>query len=136
MLADQSELPQIEETEKVQEADALATGDEMDNAGVVENGQEQNQDTQIEPREDNETEEREVEGAVDAVIEAEGADAVASETVVPDSIETTLIQHEKEYLEQEASRKEKIKEVLTDRTKVPASYYSNSKKELLILQYM
>lgn len=47
-----------------------------------------------------------------------------------------LDNHEKEYLEQEASRKEKIRQALLDKQKVPQSYYRNSNKELLIIQYM
>lgn len=58
---------------------------------------------------------------------------------VPETTEAildALQQHEREFLEQEQNRKDKIKKSLLDRTKVPASYYTNSVKEALILQYM
>jgi hypothetical protein len=53
-----------------------------------------------------------------------------------DDLTNVLDNHEKEYLKEEASRKEKIRQALLDKQKVPKSYYKNSNKELLITQYM
>ncbi|KAJ3328293.1 hypothetical protein HDU76_010208 [Blyttiomyces sp. JEL0837] len=44
--------------------------------------------------------------------------------------------HELEYLEQKEKRKKLLQGALLDKTKVPASYYTTSKKESLILQYV
>lgn len=57
-------------------------------------------------------------------------------TLSSKSIELALAQHEKDFLEQEAQRKEKIKEGLLDRQKASKSYYTISQKELIITQYM
>jgi hypothetical protein len=57
-------------------------------------------------------------------------------TLSSKSIELALAQHEKDFLEQEAQRKEKIKEGLLDRQKASKSYYTISQKELIIAQYM
>ncbi|KAI8925801.1 hypothetical protein BC831DRAFT_459481 [Entophlyctis helioformis] len=45
-------------------------------------------------------------------------------------------QHEQQYIEQMARRKHNLRQQLLDKKKVPASYYTNSPKEQIILQYV
>ncbi|KAJ3300534.1 hypothetical protein HK104_010476 [Borealophlyctis nickersoniae] len=45
-------------------------------------------------------------------------------------------QHEAEYLAEKARRKEMMEQQLLDRSKVPKSYYTNSKKETMVLQFV
>lgn len=49
---------------------------------------------------------------------------------------TWLDQHEVQYLEQVEKRKKMLHSQLVDKTKVSASYYTTSKKEAMILQYV
>jgi hypothetical protein len=51
-------------------------------------------------------------------------------------IMNVLEDHEKQFLVQEANRKDKIRQQLLDRTKMSQSYFKNSPKELLITQYL
>ncbi|KAJ3320817.1 hypothetical protein HDV06_004828 [Boothiomyces sp. JEL0866] len=55
-----------------------------------------------------------------------------SQEQLVDSVE----QHEQQYIDQEEARREKIKQKLLDKSQVPKSYYSNSARENLILQYI
>ncbi|KAJ3271632.1 hypothetical protein HDV01_006502 [Terramyces sp. JEL0728] len=55
-----------------------------------------------------------------------------SQEQILDSVE----QHEQQYIDQDEERREKIKQKLLDKSLVPKSYYSNSAREILILQYV
>ncbi|KAJ3176009.1 hypothetical protein HK101_010520 [Irineochytrium annulatum] len=65
----------------------------------------------------------------DAAVDAEEAAADALALAVAD-------QHELDYRDQMEKRRQALEEQMLDKTKVPASYYSMSKKESLILQYV
>lgn len=66
-----------------------------------------------------------------------------TEEIVPDTaepssnenVENYLDHHEKAYLGQQQSRREQIQQWLLDKNNVPASYYNNSKRELVLLHY-
>ena len=49
---------------------------------------------------------------------------------------TILDKHESDFLEQQEKRKARLCETWTDKSKLPESYYKNSKKEELVLAYV
>ncbi|KAI9348730.1 hypothetical protein DFJ73DRAFT_834662 [Zopfochytrium polystomum] len=67
--------------------------------------------------------------------EVEDGDAL-SRAAAPAEGAAFLDQHELEYLEQMERRRKQMHAVLLDKTKVPASYYTTSKKEALVQQYV
>jgi hypothetical protein len=50
-------------------------------------------------------------------------------------VEKYLEHHEKTYIGQQQTRREQIQQWLVDTRNVPQSYYTNSAKEILLLQY-
>lgn len=70
---------------------------------------------------------------LDVDIEEKPSSKMGSD-IINESI-AALEQHETEFIDQQKQKQDLLHASLTDRSKVPESYYSNSKKEDLVLSF-
>jgi hypothetical protein len=73
---------------------------------------------------------------VEDVIYVEGEEQQMDEEMEEEDEYYGLDQHEIDYLEQREKRRNQLQLQLLDKTKIPPSYYSLSKKETMVLEYV